>query len=94
MVQSYLYDERSASLHNRIFCLIGLLHWGVVDMMSKTASWFLTPLMDTHLSTREGQVVIKTSIILLPLEGIFTICSRSLYKFNLKNSKHTLMILI
>ena len=76
MLISYLNDERSALFHNRIFHLIGLLHW-VVDMSSKTASWSPTPGMDTHLSTRKGWVVKKISIILLSLEGMLTICSRS-----------------
>ena len=46
-------------------------------MSSKTASWSPTPGMDTRLSTREGWVVKKRSIALLPLEGMLTICSRS-----------------
>ena len=42
-------------------------------MSSKIATWSPTPGMDTHMSTREGWVVKKRSIILLPLEGIFAI---------------------
>ena len=67
MVQPYLNDERSALLHNRICRLIGLLHWRVVDVSSKTASWSPMPEMDAHLSMREGWQVKKGWIILLPL---------------------------
>ena len=67
MLQSYLNDERSALFCNRIVHLMCLLHWGDVDMSSKTASWSSTPGMDTHLSTRDGWVVNKRSIIFLPL---------------------------
>ena len=48
MIKSHLNDERSALFHNRIFRLVGLLHWGVADMSSKTASLSSTPEMDAH----------------------------------------------
>ena len=59
-------------------------------MSSKTASWSPMPGMDTHLSIGERWVM-KRSIILLPLEGMLTICSRSQLKVNLRNSKDILL---
>ena len=55
-------------------------------MLSKTASWSPTPGMDTHLSTKEGCVMKKILIILLPLVGMLAICSRWQWNGNLRNS--------